>query len=153
VFSAHEILDIALNIENEGFKFYKDMTEKARDESARSTFEFLASQEKEHIVTFRELLKRFEEEAQELVNWDEATEYLKTLSEHKVFPDAGTLKEMFKDSSPEDVVKYSIEREKDSIIFYYDLLEILADHEAKEAVKKIIKEEKKHVVILRDLLK
>ncbi|OAA30117.1 hypothetical protein AT15_00965 [Kosmotoga arenicorallina S304] len=153
MFSAHEILDIALNIENEGIKFYRELAEKAKDESAKSTFEFLVSQEKEHIITFRELLKRFEKEAQELVNWDEATEYLKTLSEQKVFPSASTLIEKFKNSTPEEVVKYSIEREKDTVIFYYDLLDMIADNEAKEAVKKIIKEEKKHVVILRDLLK
>ncbi|AKI98090.1 ferritin-like domain-containing protein [Kosmotoga pacifica] len=152
MFSAHEILDIALNIEVEGFKFYREMADKAKDESTRSTFKFLAAQEEEHMVTFRTLLKKFEDEAQDLLNWDEATEYLKTLSEHKVFPDAKTLEEMFKDSTPEEVIKYAIEREKDTVIFYYELLDMLRDYEAKEAVNKIIKEEKKHVVILRELL-
>ncbi|ACR79047.1 MULTISPECIES: ferritin family protein [Kosmotoga] len=152
MFSPHEILEIALNIEVEGYKFYMTMAKNSNREDAKSTFQYLAKQEEEHMQTFKTLLKRFEEEADNLINWDEASDYLKTMSEHKVFPDSATLVKRFANSEPEEVIRYAIEREKETVIFYYELLEIITDNEAKEAVKKIIVEEKKHVVTLRELL-
>lgn len=150
MFSAHEILDIALNIEVEGEKFYYAMAKNAKNENAKSMFNYLAKQESNHITTFRIILKKFEEEARDLINWDEASEYLKSVSEHKVFPEAATLIEKFKQSDPEEVLDYAIEREKDTVIFYSEILELLNDTDSKESVRKIIAEEKKHIIILRE---
>lgn len=152
MFSPHEILEIALNIEVEGYKFYMTMAKNSNREDAKSTFQYLAKQEEEHMQTFKILLRRFEKEADNLINWNEASDYLKTMSEHKVFPDSATLVKRFASSEPEEIIRYAIEREKETVIFYYELLEIINDNEAREAVKKIIEEEKKHVVTLRELL-
>lgn len=150
MFSAHEILDIALNIEVEGEKFYLEMAKVTKSEASKTMFTYLARQEGDHIVTFRNILKKFEEEARDLVNWDEASEYLKSVSEHKVFPPAETLIRKFKNSEYDEVLDYAIEREKDTVIFYTEILELLGDEDSRDSVKKIIAEEKKHIMILRE---
>ena len=68
--SPHEVLEIALRIENEGADFYRDLAESTDNENQGSVFRFLSSQERRHAETFRALLKRFEEEAAELVAAD-----------------------------------------------------------------------------------
>ncbi|MGC9383143.1 MAG: ferritin-like domain-containing protein [Kosmotogaceae bacterium] len=150
MFSGHEVLEIAVNIEVEGEKFYRETSKNIEDPTAKNTFDYLANQEQKHIETFKSLLKHFDEESKELVNWDEATEYLKAMSSHKVFPDAKALLEKFKDSTPKEIIEYALDREKDSIIFYYEIIELIDDRDIKEAVRKIISEEKSHVATLKE---
>ncbi len=152
MFSGHEILEIAVNIEVEGEKFYRTISKDMEDSAARNTFDYLANQEQKHIETFKSLLKRFDEETKELVNWDEATEYLKALSSHKVFPDANALLEEFRGSTSEEIIEYALDREKDSIIFYYEIIEMIDDTDIKTAVRKIISEEKSHVATLKEFI-
>ncbi|TYB92451.1 MAG: ferritin family protein [Kosmotoga sp.] len=152
MFSGHEILEIAVNIEVEGEKFYRTISKDIKDSSAKNTFDYLANQEEKHIETFKSLLKRFDEESRELVNWDEATEYLKAMSSHKVFPDADALIEKFRDSTTKEIIEYALDREKDSIIFYYEIIEMIDDRDIKDAVRKIISEEKSHVATLKEFI-
>lgn len=152
MFSGHEILEIAVNIEVEGEKFYRTISKDMKDSAAQNTFDYLANQEQKHIETFKSLLNRFDRESKELVNWDEATEYLKALSSHKVFPAANALLEKFRGSTSEEIIEYALDREKDSIIFYYEIIEMIDDKDIKEAVRKIISEEKSHVATLKEFI-
>ncbi len=152
MFSAHEILDIAISIEEEGIDFYTVLSSDSDRPDAASAFRYLAEQERQHAETFSELLARFKEEEQELFNWSDASDYIRSFSRNKVFPKAADVLGNLSAAPVSKAIDFAIDVEKETVIFYYEVLEILNDEDARAAVKKIIEEEKKHIVVLRKLL-
>ncbi|ABQ46932.1 MULTISPECIES: ferritin-like domain-containing protein [Thermotoga] len=134
-----DLLNIALRIESTGYSYYKNLTEKTEGET-KALFERLAEQERDHSRKFKEILEKYE---QDLNPSDEVLGYLEALAEISIFP-------KLEETPPDDLreaVRRAIEVEKDSIVFYSEILSYVPE---KEPVQAIIDEEKKH---LRDLLR
>jgi len=146
--SPHEVLEIALRVENEGADFYRDLAESSNNENQGSVFRFLSSQERSHAETFRTLLKRFEEEAIELVNWDDAGAYMEDLTKEAVF--SGRLHDAMSSSDYDEAIALAIEVEKKSITFYRSFVNNVKTETA-DALEKIIAEEEKHIELLEGL--
>jgi len=146
--SPHEALEIALRVENEGADFYKNLAESTNSEKQGSVFRFLSSQERRHSETFRTLLKRFDEEAAELVNWDDARAYLEDLTKGAVFP--VRLHDAMNSSDYDEAIAMAIEVEKKSIAFYMSLVHYVKAETA-DALGKILAEEEKHIELLEGL--
>ncbi len=136
--SARDLLNIALRIESAGYVYYKDLAEKVSGE-VRKLFENLADQERDHSRRFQEILGRYEEDFEVS---PEVLGYLQALAETSIFP-------KLVEKPPEDLkeaVRLAIEVEKDSVLFYSEILNYVPE---KKAVEEIVEEEKKH---LRNLL-
>ncbi|MBN2252454.1 MAG: ferritin family protein [Kosmotogaceae bacterium] len=146
--SPHEVLEIALRVENEGANFYRDLAESTNNEKQSSVFRFLSSQEKRHAETFRTLLKRFEEEAAELVNWDDAGAYMEDLTNEAVFSDR--LHDTMSSSDYDEAIARAIEVERKSIAFYRSFVNNVKTETA-DALERIIDEEGKHIELLEGL--
>ncbi|WP_292589420.1 ferritin family protein [Mesotoga sp. UBA5557] len=146
--SPHEVLEVALRIETEGENFYRELAESAHNDRQGPVFRFLSSQERSHADTFRTLLRRFEEEAIELINWDDARQYMAALTEASVFSDE--LKDAMSRSDYKKAIEHAIEVEKKSIAFYESLLKN-SKADTVEALEKVISEEKNHVELLEGL--
>lgn len=146
--SPHEVLEIALRVENEGADFYRDLAESTNNENRGPVFRFLSSQERSHAETFRSLLKRFEEEAVELVNWDDAGAYMEDLTKEAVFSDR--LHDAMNSSDYDEAIALAIEVEKKSIAFYRSFVNNVKTETA-DALEKIIAEEEKHIELLEGL--
>jgi len=146
--SPHEVLEIALRVENEGADFYRDLAESTNNENQGPVFRFLSSQERSHAETFRSLLKRFEEEAVELVNWDDAGAYMEDLTKEAVFSDR--LHDAMNSSDYDEAIALAIEVEKKSIAFYSSFVNNVKTETA-DALEKIIAEEEKHIELLEGL--
>ncbi|MCD6550695.1 ferritin family protein [Thermotoga sp.] len=134
-----DLLNIALKIESTGYSYYKNLAEKTEGET-KALFERLAEQERDHSRRFKEILDKYE---QELNSSDELLGYLESLAEISIFP-------KLEDTPPDDLreaIRRAIEVEKDSIVFYSEILSYVPE---KEPVQLIIEEERKH---LRDLLR
>lgn len=149
--SPHELLQVALNIETEGKDFYEYLAANVDSETARATFRYLMVQEEEHVVIFRKLLREFEEESLGLVNWEDASPYLRDFSQGKVFPPARELIKRFENASSEQVVDYAISREEETVVFYENLLEFTSPGATSQPIVKIIEEEKSHIKLLKEL--
>ena len=153
-FSAHEILDMAIRIEENGEKFYCDAALAAKDVTLQGLFDFLATEEVKHTAFFRGLKKSATDESTPAPfdpYIEETSLYVKALSDSKVF--SGVIKgrdlgEAAKDS--DTALDCAIEMEKDSILFYYELEQMVRDKD-KEMLKEIIAEEKDHLVKLLDV--
>jgi rubrerythrin len=142
------VLEIALRVENEGADFYRDLAESTNNENQGPVFRFLSSQERSHAETFRSLLKRFEEEAVELVNWDDAGAYMEDLTKEAVFSDR--LHDAMNSSDYDEAIALAIEVEKKSIAFYSSFVNNVKTETA-DALEKIIAEEEKHIELLEGL--
>ena len=155
-FTLPEAVAAAVTMEEEGVRFYTLAMEKAANPEVQIMSRFLRDVEYEHIEYFRELLGTLSSHAGEKTPpFDPDTEsYLRYLAETSVFPAhgaAGRALDGIKDVC--DMLQLGIQAEKDSILYYRDLLEHIPFPDAAAAIRKILSEEKKHVLTLSGLLK
>lgn len=146
-FNAAEVLEMAKEIEEKGKKFYRLHAKYYSDPELSKFFRKLALEEEKHYETFAELSKKAREDM-ENTNYIydyQVSAYLKNLVEFTVFPPEEEIDGGIDDVT--EVLTIGIMAEKDSILFYQEMLE---NNEGKTAdiLDKLIAEEKKH---LRDL--
>lgn len=140
-YSLRDLVEIAVQIEIGGEKFYRYAAE--RNEVLRDTFLFLAEEEKRHATTFQSLISAQQEDPG--IDVVEAIPYIRAivdsgvlryLSERAEFPE--------KMGSVSEALEFALGLEKESLLFYYQLLERIGENR-KPIVEKIIGEEKKHI--------
>lgn len=156
-FNDLEAIKIAMDIEKRGEKFYTAAANKLDKEDIKEMLMDLAQQEKEHREIFEELYK---DAASQKDKFDdtylfdpEISSYLSAMAETVVFPSDEKLDEVLEDvSNVEDALMLGIQAEKDSILFYTELIIYSKLVEAKEAFRKLLKEEKKHLIDLQKKL-
>ncbi len=150
MFSAEEILDIAVKIEENGEEFYIKLAEAAKN-SSRSIHivnlaRKLAEEENKHRTRFLEIKRS-------LLS-GKSMDILKKVSSILTQEAIGdrlfsfTPRKIEEINSLEEMINVAIELEKESIKFY-EILKLLAtDNKAVEIIDKIIEEENKHVSTL-----
>jgi len=157
-FNDLEALKIAIVTENRGERFYHAASKKIEDGSMKGMLEDLAVQEREHAETFKALYdKALKSKGQydDTYLFDpEVAPYLEAIFETAVFPSEARLDEIVETiSGPADVLHLGIRAEKESILFYTEMVINSQYSEAKEAFRAILKEEKKHLIDLQTRLK
>ncbi len=147
LFSARELAEIAVQIERNGFAFYQALAKQSKDAGTAAVFDYLAGQEKQHLVTFQTMLKGIEVPRVLDASAGEESAYVQALTVGRVFVDAAAAQGTKSDL---EAVELGLRAEKDSILLYYELQEVVQGTDC-EAVEKIIDEEKRHVVDLTGL--
>jgi len=152
-FSGSELINIAIGIEGRGIAFYDIMTRSTKNAVARDVFQYLADMEREHIQTFQSMLTEADKYQFPETYAGEYTAYLRALVDSAVFTDDFVTSEMAtKASSDIEAMELAIGAEKDSILFYYEMKDIMPQR-AQPTVNKIIAEEKSHLRQLSELKK
>lgn len=147
-----EILEIAVKIEEDGVTFYKNLANRTKNKEAKEIYNYLAGEEKEHIEVFKSIYKeltgkRFEKAFSE----EEANLYIHSLVENRIFKNSEEIDNFIKSIKDElEVLDLAIQIEKDTILYYYEVLEGLEDKEG-NLVKELINQEKTHVYRLNNL--
>ncbi|MBW2340859.1 MAG: ferritin family protein [Deltaproteobacteria bacterium] len=150
MFSRAEIIDLAIQIEKNGEKVYRDALEKISDRSLASLLEWLADEEVEHVKWFSDL-KRMVTKAPVNPHLEEMG---KTMLQRVLGDQTFSLKgvDFSKIEQTEDVIKLAIEFERDTVVFYEMIESFIEDEETLDHLKKIIEEENRHVQVLEELL-
>ena len=155
-FNAIEIFEIAERIERNGVKFYRKAAEGLSDEDIRQTLLSLAEMEAEHEETFANMRKQISHKERELITFEpenEMTLYLQAIANGHIFDLKKDPGEQLKDKeTAEDIFKFAIEAEKDSIIFYLGLKNFVPAKAGKDKVEEIIEEEMGHIFVLNQKL-
>ena len=152
-FSGSELVNIAIGIERSGAAFYDALVKSASNEPSRVIYEYLAVEEKKHIDIFKNMLGSLADYTPPETYTEEYDRYLKALIDSAVFRDDQSAREMAeKVSSEAEAIRIAISAEKDSILFYSSLRELVRRPD-REAVDKIIEEERSHLRQLSDLMK
>ncbi len=154
-YNTAEVIQMAINIEKEGYEFYSRIAKHAANEQSKAVFVLLAEQEKKHIETFTNLLEVMSASnntAGQYMFDEEVSGYFMALTENKVFKpekmyDAADM------TSAKEAIHEGIEAEKNSILFYTELLKSAAMQEVKHSLELIIEEEKRHILDLNNLAK
>lgn len=145
-FNANDIFEMAKQIEINGAKFYRDAANQVDEDKHKQFLLSLAEMEDSHVETFAAMQKELG--AAETADTafdpeDENALYLKALADTRVF---------FKKEKPETtmrgILKSAISAEKDSIVFYLGMKELVSKKAGKTKLDDIIKEEMSHIQML-----
>ena len=150
-FSGSELAEIASGIEKNGIVFYESLAAKAGNKETKTIYEYLAGEEKKHLATFQEMLKSAGQYKPPETYTEEYALYLKALVDSVVFPDDKAAKEIAnKASSEAEALYFGIIAEKDSILFYSEMRNLVREAD-RHIIDAIIGEEKAHLRQLSQL--
>ena len=148
-FSAEEVLDMAIRIEENGEKFYSDAARMSKKDNVRELLNSLAQEEFKHKKYFMELKSSVKKAP---LSFDPFTEdaslYVKALADSEVFTHPSEVvgvqdfEPLLQGEAP--LLDFAIEREKDSLLFYYEIVKSVGEKESK-TIEIIIEEEKSHL--------
>lgn len=148
LFSASEIITMAVEIEKNGMAFYNALAARSKNEKAREIYTILAAEEVQHQVTFKKMLTSLKELELTASEEDEYNNYLGALTSSRVFSSDVDVDALLAEADTElAAINMAIDAEKDSILFYYELLG-QAGSEDSEAIEQVINEEKTHLAKL-----
>ena len=150
-FNAEEILRMAEQIEINGAAFYRKAAE--NNEAGRELLLEMANQEDQHVDIFKDMKAHLPSSEQDNIVFDpnnEAALYLESMANANVFNTNANAPERSLDGSEslDDIIKRGILAEKDAVIFYTLLKEMVPSHKGKNKIDAIIKEELKHITWL-----
>ena len=150
-FNADEVFEIAEEIERNGAKFYRDAANDISDPKKKKILLDLAIMEDEHEQTFIKLRSELTTDEKLMTTFDpngESEDYLRSLARTRVF-----YQKELNTTSFKEILKSAITAEKDSIVFYLGMKDVVPNHLGKGKIDKIIKEEMSHIRLLsRELL-
>ena len=150
-FSSDELINIAIGIERRGITFYDIMAKSTDDEAARAVFEELVGMEREHIRIFQDMLDETAVEQSREVSEHEYSGYLQALIDDSAFTDDMITSEMATEADSDiKALELAISAEKDSILFYYELRDLLPRN-ITSTINRIIAEEKIHLQQLTEI--
>ena len=153
VLTAAEALKWALEIEKNGETFYKAVAGKSAEPEVKALFEDLAAQERGHYRVFQKMLEEVKPDPDlSRLDYDEYQTYLQVALADALFagPDKG-LALAAQAQDRETALRAAMGFEKDTLLFFYDLREMVSKAE-REAISDIILEEKAHLRRLAGML-
>jgi len=150
-FYGNELINIAIGIERRGIAFYDVMAKSTQNVAARDIFHYLVGMEREHIQIFQGMLDEADKYEVPETYAGEYAAYLQALVDSAVFTDDLAASEMATQADSDiKAIELGISEEKDSILFYYGMKEVMPAR-AHPTLDKIIAEEKLHLKQLSEL--
>jgi len=149
-FNADDIFEIAVQLERNGAAFYRNAADSVADPDIKVFLLEFAAMEVEHEKTFTDLRKELSAAEKAATVFDpnnEAAHYLKALADTRVF-----FKKEIDISTVEGIFKSAVTAEKDSIIFYLGMKDLVPESLGKGRMDAIIREEMGHIKILSQKL-
>lgn len=152
IFNAREVFEIAEQIERNGGKFYRHAADTVKDEKAKKFLLKLAEMEDVHESFFAGIKEKFSSAADTEALPDaenQALAYLQAMAEGKVFGNIEDITSKIRpDDSFVDIITTAIEFEKDTIVFFAAIKDLVPKELGKDKIDSLIREEVSHVAIL-----
>ena len=151
-FNANEMLDLAIRIEENGGRFYRKAAQLQADPENRALLEQLAGMEDHHKASFEAMKKELSESPMMATTFDplgETGQYLAAMADTHggegsvAAADALTGKE-----SMLQIIDTAVGLEKESILFYLGLRDMVPPKSGREELDQIIREEQRHLTQL-----
>jgi rubrerythrin len=155
-FNADEVFEMAEQIERNGAKFYREAAGKTVGQDMKEMFLNMAAMEDGHLQTFQEMRKDLAAQEKEQTVFDpygEAALYLQTMADDKGSEGMRSPTEKLTgNESPQELLDIAISAEKNSVLFYVGLKDLVSAKAGQDKIDAIIREEVKHVADLRRTL-
>lgn len=153
-FSGDEIIQMAVKTEETGYTFYQMAAQNAKSEKLKDLFNYLAKAELRHKETYLGLMGMIDESPQGVpVDWDELGLYIKAMTDSSFFLGGDkSINMASKAADDKKAIDFALAFEKDTILFFYQLADLLKKQD-KPVVEKVIQEEKVHIKQLSEMKK
>ncbi len=149
-FNASEIFEIACQIERNGAKFYEKAVAVASTEESKLFLSRLSDMEKGHEDLFSKMKEEIDISEENLPDSEmQCLSYLQAMAEGKIFSNRLDASELLKNARTlEELYLVAIGFEKDSVIFFTGIREVVPDQLGKNKIDLLIKEEMCHIAVL-----
>lgn len=151
-FSANDMFELALRIEENGARFYRKASEKQTDERNRDFLEKLAVMEEHHKKMFAKMQSQINAAEKTQTVFDpenESLAYLAAMADrHGGEGSPSAAEALSGDESIEEIIDIAIGLEKESILFYVGMKDYVPPKYGRDKIDTIIAEERKHVIQL-----
>ena len=156
VFNADEVFEMAVRIENNGAAFYRKAAGLQSDIKNQKFLEGLANMEDRHEKIFTDMrttLTEKDKEPKVFDPFDEVSQYLAAMADTMGGEGSPSVADALTgNESLEEILKIAVGLEKDSILFYLGIKDLIPAQSGQDRIDEIIKEERRHVVQLSNLL-
>jgi len=151
-YSAKEIVEIAVRIEENGYAFYIAAAEMIREPNdIKNLFLDLAEQETMHTATFQKIFDNYQPEDYEQSEEDFSA-YIHNLADKHIFGKPAAGAELAKKlKTPREALEMAFQFENDSVAFYKELYN-KAKSDSKAVIKQILAEEIAHAARIKKFL-
>jgi rubrerythrin len=142
VFTSEELIEIAIQIDKNAERIYRNALSRTANADLRSLLEWLVDEETRHVEWFFALRKK--------VKKLEGDQRIAAVGREILLETIGGLSFSLEDTNVSEIqrdmelVKITIEFERDKVQFFEMLRPFVEDREAQELLEKIIAEERKH---------
>jgi len=155
-YNAYEILSMAEQVERNGDRFYRLATDKQSDREAAAAFLRLAEMEQGHLKVFADMKAALSDGERKPVTfdpYDEDSLYLRAMADRNIFDvTADAAKKLTGKETMEQILTIGIAAEKDSIVFYSGLRDMVPARLGRDRIEKIIREELSHFATLSEMM-
>jgi rubrerythrin len=143
-----ETLNKALEMEEKGYKFYKDAAKKSQNDMTRKTFDFLADNETLHIEVIKNFYNTLKKGKSPLIELKDVKS--KRLEDLDIFSKSiSALNEKVKAvDDDKKAYEFAMEFENSGYKYYENTLKEVKDEELINLLKFLLKEESKHYDLL-----
>lgn len=148
-FNADEIFAMAVQIERNGKAFYEKAADMQPDDATRDYFMSLVEMERRHVATFEEMREQLGGSGETMDLYDEAGQYLDAMADGQLVEGAPRITATLTGKETiEDILRLAIGLEKDAVLFYLGMKDVVPGNLGRDQVDLIIEEEKQHIVTL-----
>ncbi len=146
LFSARELIDVAIREEQTGATYYRALAESTESEDLAKFALQVAAMEDEHERKFRGMLDRLGDYEPAGEGYSgEYESYMAYMMEGRIFPAGQDGVELARrQASDKEAVETAVELERNTLLFYHELLRFVPEHEAR-LLDEIIAEERQHL--------
>ena len=141
-----EAIKTAIQMEKDGYAFYKKAAAQTTSEAGKDIFESLAQDEEVHLDVFQKMFK----EAIGKEEWDDLVNSSKKYQDIPIFPkDLSTVEGATPNINDIDAIRMAMDSEKEAIDYYTEIWTTVSDNDIKKIIDKIIDQERNHYFLLQ----
>lgn len=156
-FSADDMFKMAIRIEENGARFYRKAAKQQSDAKNQEMLEKLGVMEDQHIRTFEKMRGSMTEAEKTNTVFDpqgEASLYLVAMADsHKGEGNPSVADALTGEESIAEIIDIAIDLEKESILFYLGLKDLVPPEYGQDKLDTIINEERRHIIQLNGIRK
>ncbi len=155
-FTADEIFEIAEETERNAAEFYREAAERCSKEDTSKLLLDMSATENEHLKTFKNMREKLSAE-EGLSIFDplgRSAMYLQSMADARSWEGRiNPMQDLSGNETAKEIIEIALEAEKEMVVFYVGLKDMVYFKAGKEKVEEIILEELSHISSLLKKLK
>ncbi len=154
--NANEVFEMAEEIERNAAKFYRQAAGNSSNKEIKQMLLDLADMEDGHLETFEEMREQLSGREKGWMVFDPENQsvlYLQAMADARGYEGRITpMKKLTGSETPKEIIETALNSEKESVVFYFSLKDLVPAKAGRDKVEAIIKEELSHITILLNRL-